>query len=450
MSESLRAGLYPVALGTHQVFANLRVDPDQPLAMPRPGAVVVIGLGEEGRLRTSDLIVSRAPGHAGLCAARHRAARRRRGRLRAGGHAGRQRRRRHPRGHLGAGRRAGRGRGQPAPARQRLAGGDAAAPGRAVPGPRDRGAARAVQRWRSRGRRSTRWRSTIDSGIGAAAPAGRLGLPRHRLRLHHRRAAPGRASAAVDRVHARHAARAQRGARPVARRRAWSTSWCASAPTPTTATRRSGAACSSCWCRWRSSRSWPAPVRWCCSWTATPRASRGRCSTATTSAARGEHVPWAVRTQLAAQAAHAGVPLAAGGRRARGRRAGDRRAAERQDPLRRAAGRARGGAAGGQGAGHAGADRRRMRCRWSTRCWPSRCASCTSPATASSAKTARAAWCCPTTACSARTRCARCAACPSWCSSTAASSAASMRRATARAARWAPTARASPPAWPSS
>ncbi|MBN8511272.1 MAG: CHAT domain-containing protein, partial [Burkholderiales bacterium] len=56
MGESLRAGLYPTQLGMHQIFSNLRVDPEQPLAMPRPNAVVVVGLGEEGRLRTNDLI----------------------------------------------------------------------------------------------------------------------------------------------------------------------------------------------------------------------------------------------------------------------------------------------------------------------------------------------------------------------------------------------------------
>jgi hypothetical protein len=56
MRESLRAGLYPTQLGMQQIFTNLRVDPDQPLAMPRPAAVVVLGLGEEGRLRTNDLI----------------------------------------------------------------------------------------------------------------------------------------------------------------------------------------------------------------------------------------------------------------------------------------------------------------------------------------------------------------------------------------------------------
>jgi CHAT domain-containing protein/pimeloyl-ACP methyl ester carboxylesterase len=58
MNESLGAGLYPAGIGTHQVFANTRADPEQPLAMPRPLAVVVVGLGEEGRLRLSDLTSS--------------------------------------------------------------------------------------------------------------------------------------------------------------------------------------------------------------------------------------------------------------------------------------------------------------------------------------------------------------------------------------------------------
>ena len=118
--------------------------------MPRPSAVVVVGLGEEGRLRSSDLSAHRAPGRAGLCAARGRERERRRHRLRAGGHADRQRRRRRPRRQRGAGHRAGRGRGQPAAARQRLAGGDAAAPGRAVPRPRHRA-------------HSARWRVLADS-----------------------------------------------------------------------------------------------------------------------------------------------------------------------------------------------------------------------------------------------------------------------------------------------
>ena len=58
MHESLRAGLYPTHVGMQQIFVNLRVDPEQPLAMPRPSAVVVVGLGEEGRLRSSDLTLT--------------------------------------------------------------------------------------------------------------------------------------------------------------------------------------------------------------------------------------------------------------------------------------------------------------------------------------------------------------------------------------------------------
>jgi CHAT domain-containing protein len=55
MSKSLSAGLYPDAAGTHQIFGNLRQDPDNVLAMARPLAVVVAGLGEEGKLRAVDL-----------------------------------------------------------------------------------------------------------------------------------------------------------------------------------------------------------------------------------------------------------------------------------------------------------------------------------------------------------------------------------------------------------
>ncbi|MEO8524790.1 MAG: CHAT domain-containing protein [Caldimonas sp.] len=55
MSKSLAAGLYPDAAGTHQIFGNVRQDPDNVLAMARPLAVVVAGLGEEGKLRAVDL-----------------------------------------------------------------------------------------------------------------------------------------------------------------------------------------------------------------------------------------------------------------------------------------------------------------------------------------------------------------------------------------------------------
>ena len=56
MSQSLAAGLYPDATGSHQIFNNDRPDPDNPFAMARPQAVVVAGLGEEGKLRPAELV----------------------------------------------------------------------------------------------------------------------------------------------------------------------------------------------------------------------------------------------------------------------------------------------------------------------------------------------------------------------------------------------------------
>ncbi len=55
MTASLALGLYPEAPGTHQLFINHRQDPDSPLALPRPPHVVVVGLGEEGKLRSAEL-----------------------------------------------------------------------------------------------------------------------------------------------------------------------------------------------------------------------------------------------------------------------------------------------------------------------------------------------------------------------------------------------------------
>ncbi len=56
MSRSLAAGLYPDGIGMHQIFGNIRKDPDNVLAMARPLAVIVAGLGEEGKLRAVDLV----------------------------------------------------------------------------------------------------------------------------------------------------------------------------------------------------------------------------------------------------------------------------------------------------------------------------------------------------------------------------------------------------------
>jgi hypothetical protein len=58
MSESLRMRRYPSALGSCQVFNNLQPAPDNPFVAPRPKAVVVVGLGEEGALRPPGLALS--------------------------------------------------------------------------------------------------------------------------------------------------------------------------------------------------------------------------------------------------------------------------------------------------------------------------------------------------------------------------------------------------------
>jgi hypothetical protein len=56
LEHSLKAGLYPDPPGSHQVFVNVHVPPEDPRHLPRPEAVVVVGLGAEGKLRPSDLV----------------------------------------------------------------------------------------------------------------------------------------------------------------------------------------------------------------------------------------------------------------------------------------------------------------------------------------------------------------------------------------------------------
>lgn len=58
MEDALQVGLYPSDPGTHQVFLNTRSDPDNPWQLPRPEAVVVAGLGEEGKLKATELAFS--------------------------------------------------------------------------------------------------------------------------------------------------------------------------------------------------------------------------------------------------------------------------------------------------------------------------------------------------------------------------------------------------------
>ncbi len=56
MSQSLKLGRYPNVPTMHQVFVNRTVNPDNPLQqLPRPEAVIVVGLGDEGKLRPLQL-----------------------------------------------------------------------------------------------------------------------------------------------------------------------------------------------------------------------------------------------------------------------------------------------------------------------------------------------------------------------------------------------------------
>lgn len=55
LSRALALGLYPESIGSHQVFANRRTDPANPWRLPRPASVIVLGLGDEGALRETEL-----------------------------------------------------------------------------------------------------------------------------------------------------------------------------------------------------------------------------------------------------------------------------------------------------------------------------------------------------------------------------------------------------------
>ena len=58
MEQALRLGNYPTDPGTHEIFVNQYVVRGQPWLTPRPQAVIVVGLGEEGSLRGSQLTAS--------------------------------------------------------------------------------------------------------------------------------------------------------------------------------------------------------------------------------------------------------------------------------------------------------------------------------------------------------------------------------------------------------
>jgi len=56
MEQSLKAGIYPLAVGSNQIFINTRPNLERGTFIPRPKAAIVVGLGEEGKLRASDLV----------------------------------------------------------------------------------------------------------------------------------------------------------------------------------------------------------------------------------------------------------------------------------------------------------------------------------------------------------------------------------------------------------
>lgn len=56
MSATLGMGCYPNTCGAHQIFANAGINPINPVQqMPRPQAIIVVGLGLEGVLTVTDL-----------------------------------------------------------------------------------------------------------------------------------------------------------------------------------------------------------------------------------------------------------------------------------------------------------------------------------------------------------------------------------------------------------
>jgi tetratricopeptide (TPR) repeat protein len=58
MERSLKAGLYPDAPGSNEIFINTNANPENPLRLPRPQAVIVVGLGPEGNLQAADLVTT--------------------------------------------------------------------------------------------------------------------------------------------------------------------------------------------------------------------------------------------------------------------------------------------------------------------------------------------------------------------------------------------------------
>src|SRR5262249_36326007 len=56
MSSALDLGVYPIEPGTNRIFINQRVRGFS--QAPRPQAVIVVGLGQEGKLQSSQVVLS--------------------------------------------------------------------------------------------------------------------------------------------------------------------------------------------------------------------------------------------------------------------------------------------------------------------------------------------------------------------------------------------------------
>ena len=234
--RSLDAGLYPDALGTHQIFVNTCAQPRQPAgALPRPaGGGGGRAWATKGTLRDMRAARQRAPGRARLGAARRRsspAAGRRRvrdSRPRCWAAAASASRPAAPRAPIAQGVRE---------ANDRLAGSGWPLVSRLTLV--ELYLDRASEAWRALQVLATaspdrfELRADHRQRHRAAAPQARQRLPRRRLRLHHRHRRRARPDS-ID-LHARHAARAHRDAGADRRRASCcATWWRAPRTTPTT------------------------------------------------------------------------------------------------------------------------------------------------------------------------------------------------------------------------
>ena len=203
MDGALQRGLYPGKPESHQIFINSRTRPDNPWQLPRPRAVIVVGLGEEGSLRAADLTatvrqaviawsqrVAEDPGRARFLHSGHHAHRQRRhGDQRRGiGTVDRARRARSQRA-ARPGRRPGRRNARSCPAQggaAALATGRCAAHHRVV-----RRQSRRCVAGPAHARGVVSWRLRIDRTGGqryrSAASAARVWIPRRRVRPDYRR-----------------------------------------------------------------------------------------------------------------------------------------------------------------------------------------------------------------------------------------------------------------------